>query len=105
MIQPKQFGKDTQLRTRMFITMLLLGVLYGVFIYFALLSGLTWMLGIVVVIVLIQFAASDKMVLASMRAKVVTREDAPLLVGMVERLSRDAGIPMQPSAPVTQIPC
>ena len=94
MVQPMQFGKDTQLRTRMFITMLLLGLLYGVFIYFALISGLTWMLGIVVVIVLIQFAASDKMVLASMRAKVVTRDDAPMLYGMVERLSRDAGIPM-----------
>lgn len=94
MIQPVQFGKDTQLRTRMFITMLLLGALYGAFIWILLSLGQTWMLGIVVVIVLIQFSASDKMVLASMRAKVVTREDAPELYGMVQKLSTDAGIPM-----------
>lgn len=78
----------------MFITMLLLGALYGVFIWILLSLGQTWMLGIVVVIVLFQFSASDKMVLASMRARVVTREDAPLLYGMVEKLSMTAGIPM-----------
>lgn len=94
MIRPVQFGRDTQLRTRMFITMLLLGALYGVFIWILLSLGQTWMLGIVVVIVLFQFSASDKMVLASMRARVVTREDAPLLYGMVEKLSMTAGIPM-----------
>ncbi|MDA1035920.1 MAG: zinc metalloprotease HtpX [Chloroflexi bacterium] len=94
MIQPTQFGKDTQLRTRMFITMLLLGALYGMFIWVMLSFGQTWMLGIVVVIVLIQFAASDKMVLASMRAKVVTRDEAPKLHRIVERLVMSAGIPM-----------
>ena len=94
MIQPTQFGKDTQLRTRMFITMLLLGVLYGAFIWLMLGFGQTWMLGIVFVIVFIQFSASDKMVLSSMRAKVVTREQAPKLYGLVERLATDAGIPM-----------
>jgi heat shock protein HtpX len=78
----------------MFITMLLLGTLYGVFIWILLSLGQTWMLIIVVVIVLIQFSASDKMVLASMRAKVVTREDAPVLYGMVQKLSMAAGIPM-----------
>lgn len=94
MIRPAQFGKDTQLRTRMFITMLLLGTLYGVFIWILLSLGQTWMLIIAVVILLIQFSASDKMVLASMRAKVVTREDAPVLYGMVQKLSMAAGIPM-----------
>jgi heat shock protein HtpX len=78
----------------MFITMLLLGTLYGVFIWILLSLGQTWMLIIAVVILLIQFSASDKMVLASMRAKVVTREDAPVLYGMVQKLSMAAGIPM-----------
>lgn len=78
----------------MFITMLLLGALYGMFIWVMLSFGQTWMLGIVVVIVLIQFAASDKMVLASMRAKVVTRDEAPKLHRIVERLVMSAGIPM-----------
>ena len=78
----------------MFITMLLLGALYGAFIWVMLGFGQIWMLGIVVVIVLIQFLASDKMVLSSMRAKVVTRDQAPKLYGMVERLATDAGIPM-----------
>ena len=94
MIQPQQFGKDTQLRARMFITMLLLGALYGVFIWVMLGFGQTWMLGMVVVMVLVQFALSDRMVLASMRAKVVTRDEAPKVYGMVERLSKAAGIPM-----------
>jgi heat shock protein HtpX len=92
MIQPVQFGKDTQLRTRMWITMLLLGVLYGFFIWFALLAS-PMLLIIVVGMVLFQFAASDRLVLASMRAKVVTPQEAPGLHKMVDRLSQAAGIP------------
>ena len=92
MIQPAQFGKDTQLRTRMWITMLLLGVLYGFFIWFAFLAS-PFLLIIVVGLVLFQFAASDKLVLVSMRAKVVTPQEAPGLHKMVDRLSQAAGIP------------
>ena len=90
---PPQFAKDNQLRARMFITMLLLGLLYGAFIWFALASGLVFMLAIVLVMVLVQFSLSDRMVLASMRAKVVTPAEAPGLHQIVDRLVLVAGIP------------
>ena len=90
---PQNFGRDNELRRRMVITMLLLGVLYGFFVWFAFLAS-PFMLIIVVGFALFQFSASDRMVLASMRAKVVTKEEQPKLHAMVERLSGAAGIPM-----------
>ncbi len=92
MFQPTQFGRDNQLRARMLITMLGLGLLYGVFMWVA------WQLNpmyltIAVVMVVIQFSLSDKMVLASMRAKVVSSTDAPKLHQMVDDLCMKAGIP------------
>jgi heat shock protein HtpX len=100
---PTQFGKDNQLRARMFITMLLLGALYGVFIWFALASGLTIMLVIVVAMVLVQFSLSDRMVLSSMRAKVVTPAEAPGLHKIVDRLVLTAGIP-KPKVAISDLP-
>ena len=44
-------------------------------------------------LVLVQFILSDKLVLVSMRAKVVTPEEAPQLHAMVDRLAMTAGIP------------
>jgi len=100
---PTQFDKDNQLRTRMIITMLLLGSLYGVFIWFALASGLTIMLVVVVVMVLVQFSLSDRMVLSSMRAKVVTPAEAPGLHQIVDRLVLAAGIP-KPKVAISDLP-
>ena len=94
MIQPRRLGRDSQLQMRMVLTMLLLGALYGFFIYFLVgVAGSGLMLLIVGGFVLVQFWFSDKLVLASMRAKVVTPEDAPKLHAMVDRLSQAAGIP------------
>ncbi len=94
MIQPRRLGRDSQLQMRMVITMLLLGALYGFFIYFLVgVAGSGLMLFIVGGFVLVQFWFSDKLVLASMRAKVVSPEEAPKLHAMVDRLSQAAGIP------------
>ena len=94
MIQPRRLGRDSQLQMRMVLTMLLLGALYGFFIYFLVgVAGSGLMLLIVGGFVLVQFWFSDKLVLASMRAKVVTPEEAPKLHAMVDRLSQAAGIP------------
>ena len=92
MFQPVQFGRDNQLRTRMFITMLGLGLLYGVFMWIAWQFS-PFYLVIALVMVIIQFSLSDKMVLGSMRAKVVSPADAPKLHRMVDDLSLKAGIP------------
>ena len=94
MIQPRRLGRDSQLQMRMVVTMLLLGALYGFFIYFLVgVAGSGLMLFIVGGFVLVQFYFSDKLVLATMRAKVVTPEEAPKLHAMVDRLSQAAGIP------------
>jgi heat shock protein HtpX len=94
MIQ-RDIGKDTQLNVRMFITMLLLGLVYAGFLYFlfTLGAGVYLMLVFAIVMVGIQFYFSDKMILASMHAKVVTEADQPKLHEVVTRLSLIAGIP------------
>lgn len=94
MIQRQGVGRDNQLRARMLFTMLLLGVVYGLFLWFLVrVAGAGVMLGVAAGLVLIQFILSDKLVLVSMRAKVVTPEEAPDLHAAVERLAFAAGIP------------
>ena len=94
MIQRQGVGRDSQLRARMLFTMLLLGVVYGLFLWFLVrVAGAGVMLAVAAGLVLVQFILSDKLVLVSMRAKVVTPEEAPDLHAMVERLAMAAGIP------------
>jgi len=92
---PTDFGRDNQLRARMWFTMLLLGLVYAVFLFvlFRLGVGVGIMLVLAGGLALFQLLASDRMVLATMRAKVVTPEEQPELHRMVERLSLAAGIP------------
>lgn len=94
MIQPRGFARDRQLRARMMFTMVLLGIVYGLFLWFLVtVAGALFMLVFAVALVLIQFILSDKLVLTTMRAKVVTAQQAPKLHATVERLSDRAGIP------------
>jgi len=103
MPQPiNNFGRDRQLRTRMWFTFLMLGLVYGFFVWLVLQYS-PIMLILVGGMVLFQFAMSDKMVLASMRAKVVTPEQAPKLHGMIEKLSVAAGIP-KPKVAIADMP-
>ena len=92
---PNDFGHDNQLRVRMWFTMLLLGLVYAVFLFVLLQLGvgIGIMLALAGGLALFQLFASDRMVLATMRAKVVTPEEQPELHRMVERLSLAAGIP------------
>ncbi len=92
---PSNFGHDNQLRMRMWFTMLLLGLVYAVFLFvlFRLGVGIGIMLALAGGLALFQLLASDRMVLATMRAKVVTPAEQPELHRMVERLSLAAGIP------------
>ena len=103
MIQ-RDIGSDTQLNIRMFITMLLLGLVYAGFLYFlfSLGAGVYLMLVFAIVMVGIQFYFSDKMVLASMHAKVVSESEAPELHEMVTRLSLTAGI-QKPKVAISQM--
>src|SRR3954463_16101760 len=92
----KSFGRDFQLSLRMVATTGLLGLLYVIFalVLFRLFNvGLVPMLVIIVGIAFVQYYTSDKLALAASGAKEVSREQAPDLHAMVERLCALADLP------------
>jgi heat shock protein HtpX len=92
----KTYGRDAGLTVRMLLTSGLLGLLYVIFavILLQVLNvSLVPMLVIVVGIAFFQYYTSDKLALAAAGAKVVTREEAPQLHDMVERLCAMADLP------------
>src|SRR5580765_8177784 len=92
----RSYGRDAGLTVRMILTSGLLGLLYVVFavVLFQVLNvGLAPMLLIVVGLAFFQYFTSDKLALAAAGAKVVSREEAPQLHDMVERLCAMADLP------------
>jgi heat shock protein HtpX len=92
----KSFGRDRGLSLRMVATSAMLGLLYVIFavVLFNVLNvGLAPMLVIVLGLAVVQYWTSDKLALAASGAKVVSREDAPELHAMVERLCAMADLP------------
>jgi heat shock protein HtpX len=92
----RSFGRDTGLTLRMLLTGGLLGLLYvvaAVILFSVLNVGLVPMLLIVVGMAFFQYYTSDKLALRASGAKVVSREEAPQLHEMVERLCALADLP------------
>ncbi|HKI92527.1 MAG TPA: zinc metalloprotease HtpX [Gaiellaceae bacterium] len=92
----RSFGRDRGLSLRMLFTSGLLGLLYVAFavVLFSVLNvGLAPMLVIVIGLGAVQYWTSDKLALAASGAKVVSREEAPELHAMVERLCAMADLP------------
>jgi heat shock protein HtpX len=92
----KSFGRDTGLTVRMIFTSGLLGLLYVGFalaLFYALNFQLAPVLVIVIGLAVVQYWTSDKVALAASGAKIVTREEAPDLHAMVERLCALADLP------------
>jgi heat shock protein HtpX len=92
----KSYGRDAGLTFRMLLTGGLLGLLYLVFALVLLQFlnvGLAPALVIVAIIAVVQYWTSDKVALAASGAKVVSREEAPDLHAMVERLCAMADLP------------
>jgi heat shock protein HtpX len=92
----KSYGRDAGLTLRMILTSGLLGLLYVVFavILFNVLNvGLGLMLVIVIGLAFFQYFTSDKIALAASGAKIVSRDEAPDLHEMVERLCAMADLP------------
>jgi heat shock protein HtpX len=92
----RSYGRDTGLTLRMLATSGLLGLLYVVFavvLFYFLNVGLAPMLVIIVAIAFFQYYTSDKLALAASGAKIVSREEAPALHDMVERLCAMADLP------------
>src|SRR5438034_3260692 len=104
----KTYGRDFGLTFRMLLTGGLLGLLYVVFavVLFSVLHvGLGLMLVIVIGIGLFQYFTSDKIALAASGAKIVSRDEAPDLHEMVERLCAMADLPKPKVAVVdTDVP-
>ncbi|MDQ7029561.1 MAG: zinc metalloprotease HtpX [Ardenticatenia bacterium] len=89
------YGTDRSLQVRMFITMFLLSVVYLFFVGALLSAGFdafsvflfaTLMLGV-------QYFFSDKIVLFSAGARIVSEREAPQLHALVERLAQQADLP------------
>src|SRR4051794_39202541 len=92
----RSYGRDAGLTARMLLTTGMLGLLYVVFavVLFNILSvGLAPMLLIIVGLAFFQYYTSDKLALRASGAKIVSREEAPALHDMVERLCAMADLP------------
>jgi heat shock protein HtpX len=92
----RSYGRDAGLTIRMIFTSGLLGLLYVIFaavLISVLKVGVAPMLLIVGGLAIFQYYTSDKLALAAAGAKVVTREEAPALHDMVERLCAMADLP------------
>src|SRR5580765_7228180 len=92
----KAYGRDAGLTLRMLLTGGMLGLLYVFFalVLFSVLNvGLVTMLLIVVGMAFFQYYTSDKLALKAAGAKIVTREEAPALHDMVERLCAMSDLP------------
>jgi heat shock protein HtpX len=92
----KSYGRDLGLSLRMLLTGGLLGALYVAFalvLFYVLNAGLGLMLVIVIGLAVFQYFTSDKIALAASGARVVSREEAPELHAMVERLCALADLP------------
>jgi len=91
----RRWPSDFGLGLRMFLTMVLLGAIYLGFLTVLYWLGVDfWSLMIIAAVMIgIQYFFSDKIVLASSRAKVVTPEQAPKLHAIVDRLCAEANLP------------
>ena len=90
-----KFPADRGLTARMMSTVFLLGLLYAVFVTVLFLVGvkLVFILVIAIVLLFVQYFYSDRIALYSMSGKIVTREQAPQLHGVVDRLCAMADMP------------
>ena len=92
----RSYGRDFGLTIRMLATTAMLGLLYVIFgfalIYFAGV-GLVPMIVIIIGISFFQYFTSDKLALRAAGAKIVSREEAPELHDMIERLCAMADLP------------
>ncbi|MEA1945268.1 MAG: zinc metalloprotease HtpX [Euryarchaeota archaeon] len=91
----KKWQRDYGLATRMFLTMFLLFVVYIVFI--GILSyagfGVVPIMFFAGIMLFAQYYFSDKLVLSSTGARIVSESEAPQLHGMISRLCIEADLP------------
>ena len=98
---------DWGLKLRMYFTMIMLALLYIVFLVILSLLNVRFeaLMAIAAILLIVQYYFSDKLVLMSVGARIVSEEEAPKLYSIIRKLSQEAGIPMPKVAIVnTPIP-
>ena len=92
----RKLKRDPGIVSRMYFTMLLLGVVYAVFAYIMLRLGvsLAFVGVIVLALAIFQYYMSDRLVMMSTGAQEVSEEDAPELFKMIRELADRYGMPM-----------
>jgi heat shock protein HtpX len=102
-VSKTKFPADRGLTARMLSTVFLLGLLYALFITVLVFAHVA--LGFILVIgfgiLFVQYFFSDKIALYSMGGKIVSREQAPQLHGIVDRLVAMADMP-KPTVAIAQ---
>ena len=94
-MRQRGYGRDPELTFRMFFTMCMLGLMYVAFIGLLFWAGIDPIfVGVIaVVMALFQYYGSDKLVLMTTRAKVVSPQEEPRLHATIERLAAMADMP------------
>jgi heat shock protein HtpX len=89
------WARDIGLQARMLITLFLLAVVYFIFIAVLVYIGVETLLLVVIVgiILLLQYYLSDRMVLWSTGARIVSEQEEPRLYETLTRLCAQAGLP------------
>ena len=93
--QKANFGKDTGLQIRMFVTGLLLVLVYAVLVAALFAAGVRaeFIAVIAVILLVAQLFGSDKIALGAVGAHEVTPQEEPELHGIIERLCVQANLP------------
>jgi heat shock protein HtpX len=91
----RRIGRDAGLQARMFLTLFLLAVVYAAFVAVLLRLGVNAVAVACVVALLLgmQYAFSDRLVLLSIGAREVSEQEEPQLHDMVARIAQLAGLP------------
>ena len=89
------YGKDTSLTIRMYLIMFMLAALYLFFVTAMMALGVPIILVTIIAgaLFLFQWFGSEKLVLRSMHAKIVTEEEQPKLHAIVDKLVAIADMP------------
>ena len=89
------YKRDSELTFRMYFTMFMLGMVYVAFLGLLFWAGISpiFILVIAVIMAAFQYFGSDKIVLMTTRAKVVTEQEEPKLHATIERLAAMAEMP------------
>lgn len=92
----KRWKSDRGLEARMMLTMFLLTAVYLAFLAVLLSMGVSRMLVVLFMggFIFLQYFFSDKMILSSMGAKLVSESEEPRIHDMVRRLCQNADLPM-----------